>query len=160
MNPPHRFFLLLVPIAWMMLSAISFRYPGDEYGLWGFSSIAGTWAILVAPSFFSTLSGDHPRDLLPWVLAVGFFSTAIPAYLLDRFRAPRIPFLIVWATATFLLTINAIGQHESYQRAMSKNGSLQAYIYASSVITLTGTALLFVLIAAALTIWRQNRAIP
>lgn len=154
MTPARPLFTFLLPVAWVTLSALSFRYPGDEYNLWGFSSIAGTWIIWFAREL---LSGQHPRDFLPWILAAGFLTMTLLGYLLDRLRAPRLPFLLTWLATTPLLVINALSQYESYARAMSKNGSLQAYLFAASVITLTGTGLLFLPIAAGLALWRRLR---
>ncbi len=64
MSKPNTFYVWLVPLLWAGCSLIHFRFPGDEYGLYAFSSIAGSWiAILV--SF-----GDIHNPMIPISIAV------------------------------------------------------------------------------------------
>jgi uncharacterized membrane protein len=149
-----RFFTISLPIVWTLLSAANFCYPGDEYALWGTTSFAGTWILWIMPSFSS---GQHPRDILPVVLIAGFATMTVLGYLLDRLRAPRIPFVVTWLIAATLFIISALNQYPSYQDAMSKNGSLQAYVLSLANFTLTATGLLFLVISAAWTLFRKFR---
>ena len=149
-------YTVLLPITSTALSAMSFRYPGDEYGLWAVSSMAGGWILVAAPSLHQ---GQAPGTILPWVLAAGFLSLLPMGYLLDRLRAPRILFLVVWVTLAVLAVVSTIRQFPSYERAIAKNGSLAAYTLAGANFTLTVTALLFVgVFALAATVRRLSRS--
>lgn len=150
----RRPFKWLLPVAWIVISGISFAYPGDEYNLWGFSSIAGTWILFFAASLFA---GQHPRDFLPAVLVAGFVTMAMLGWLLDRLRAPRMAFVVTWLVLAIAGLINALVSYPSYARALAKNGSLAAYIFSSLNFALTSTTLLFLAAAAVLAILRRVR---
>lgn len=138
------FYTVLLPLAWVTISAIGFGYPGDEYGLWALSSIAGSWILAAAPSLHQ---GQSPREIVPWVLAAGFLTMLPVGYLLDRLRAPRVLFLVVWVSLATLAIVGSISQFPSYERAIAKNGSLTAYSLAGANITLTLTVSIFALVA-------------
>jgi hypothetical protein len=59
LNTHRRFFLFALPAGWAALSLLHFHFPGDEYGLWAVSSMAGTWITFLLPSV-----GDIHQ---PWI---------------------------------------------------------------------------------------------
>src|SRR5690348_15102875 len=96
-RPPY---VLLIPAIWMIVDAINFRYPGDEYGSWGAGSLPGLWVFL-----FIKNEGD-PLGLLPYLVGAGGLVMASLGWWMDRLRAPLLP----WAIVAALLAL-AIGSH-------------------------------------------------
>ena len=84
---------------------------------------------------------------------------AVVGLLLDLLRAPRRWLVIPWGVIAVLICVATIGSYPSYQRAMSKNGSLQAYIFFSLNIGLYVTCLLTLLV---MPVWRllDRRPLP
>jgi Na+/citrate or Na+/malate symporter len=99
----------------------------------------------------------HPGNILPAVLVTGFATMTVLGYLLDRLYAPRIPFVVTWFISATLLIIYQLSSYPSYQEALSKNGSLQAYVLSGANFTLTATALLFFVTSAAWTLFPKFR---
>ena len=141
----HRFFLWILPTVWVMIAAIGFRYAGDEYGLWGVGSLAGTWLFGIFRSFHS---GSSPSALLPPVLIAGFATMALLGYFLDRLRTPRIPLIITWLAVTGLLVAYLLNQYPTLERAVAKNGSILAYVLSAANFSLLAITLLFLTFVA------------
>lgn len=119
---PLRFYRWAFPLAWLATSAAALEYPGDEYGLWGAGSLAGMWIASVAP-----LPGDV-RTIALAVWCAGAPLMALAGWPLDALRLSRRAWLAAWLAVAFLLCLWTIGAHRSYERAVSRNGSLTAYV--------------------------------
>jgi NO-binding membrane sensor protein with MHYT domain len=115
----------------MGISTAHFYYPGDEYGMYFLSSIAGSWtAFLVALSKI-----EMNRPILGLIVtASGGLVMAIVGHLMDRLNVRKIfwaIFLVVSAIAVFICEITSFS---SIQAALEKNGSWWAYIFSSILI--------------------------
>jgi hypothetical protein len=134
-----------LPVAWAATCFASAHFPGDEYGLWVVGSVAGLWILAIV--------GDNGGiwDFLPIVLATGAATMAVVGLLLDLLRTPRRWWLILWGVAAVGFCVITIGSYPSYERAMSKNGSLQAYIFFSLNAGLYCACLVLLLV---MPIWR------
>ena len=145
-----KFFLWFLPLFFAVCSLISFAYPGDEYALWGVSSIAGTWIWFIFPA------GDIHNPLIPILVAItGSLVMAGFGLLLTALRANVklwIFLLIVSFTAIFLCTV---ASYPTIEKALSKNGSWLAYIFASLNIGLYTSVVLAALISLFLIVFKK-----
>jgi hypothetical protein len=81
---------------------------------------------------------------------------AVLGILLDLLRARRWWWLGLWAAVAVALLGTTLADYPSYQRAMSKNGSLGAYIYFSLNAGLTVASLIMLVVAALLPLFRRG----
>jgi hypothetical protein len=117
------FFTLLLPLIWGVCSFISYYFPGDEYALYFFSSIVGTWIAFLIDI------GDIHQPLVPLSIAVtGATILSCVGFLMDRLRVER----ILWASWLVLFSVviffDSIHMYPDLNKALSKNGSVWAYI--------------------------------
>lgn len=148
------FFRLTLPLLFAALAYGGYRHPGDEYGLCGVGSIAGFWFVMVF--------GD--QGSIEQIVTRGIIAGAITMFLLgwvlDALRVRRRWWLPLWLLIAATICYTSIASFPSYQRAMSKNGSIWSYFFFSANFGL----LISVLIAAAVTApwciiqwWRRPR---
>ena len=122
----RRFFLWFLPLTFAICSVISFQYPGDEYALWGYSSIAGTWI------WFVFQAGDMHNPMIPALAAgTGALVMAIPGLLLTKLKTNIRLWLWVFVICSVAIFIFTITRYPTIEKALSKNGSWQAYIFSS-----------------------------
>lgn len=117
-----RFYRWALPLIWLAVSVAALEYPGDEYALWGVGSAAGIWIVYVVH-----LPGEI-RVIARVVWCAGAPVVALAGWPLDALRVPRRVWLAVWLSIAFAFCLWSIGAHRSYDRAISKNGSLAAYV--------------------------------
>ena len=77
------FFVWLLPLLWMVTSVLSFQWPGDEYGLWSFGSLAGLWIVYLIGNI-----GNTARIAI-FVIIAGSVSMVPLGLLLDMLRVRR-----------------------------------------------------------------------
>ena len=116
------FYVWVLPFLWGVCCYLSFRHPGDEYGLWGTGSVVGVWIVFIIGN-----AGDIKDLLLPTVLT-GICVMAVVGLILDRLRTSRLIWLIILVVAALAVCIASLASFPSYDRAISKNGSLSAYL--------------------------------
>jgi hypothetical protein len=120
------FLLWFVPLLFAVFSMLSFKYPGDEYGLWAYSSIAGTWIWFIIPPF------SMQSFITPVVTAlIGALVITLPALLLVKLRVNIKLWFVIFVICATLVFISSIKSYPTIEKALSKNGSWQAYIFAS-----------------------------
>ena len=124
-DDPRPWFVRAVPIAWAVVAFLSLQNPGDEYMLFALASLPGVWVALLANA------GDI-HSVAPVVFAVGAAVCAGLGWLLDRVQASVGLWMGVVVVSTVALTALALGRFETYEAAMSKNGSLAAYVFAAA----------------------------
>ncbi len=122
----RHFYVWCVPLVFAVVSLLSFQWPGDEYALWVASSIVGVWW------GFIFQVGDIQQWHIPWLTAaVGMVVLAPLGWALDRLRLDRRLWLGLLVVGTIGMFLWSILSYESIDRAIRKNGSLQAYLLAS-----------------------------
>jgi len=122
------FFTWLIPLLWGICSLLQFRFPGDEYGLWAYGSLPGTWI-----AFFVSF-GDIHNPL--WPISVALVGSLIMAgfgRLLDGVGVRRSVWLGTLAIGTVLAFVLSVGSYPSIAKALSKNGSWTAYVLSSTM---------------------------
>jgi hypothetical protein len=117
---PRRFYLVVLPLLWGVIDFVNFYYPGDEYGGWAGSSLPGLWA-----AYFVN---GHPGQAVPVVLLAGGLVMAAFGWFMDWLRVPWSAWYAVWLVAAGLLFCWSVSFYPTWDRAISKNGSIQAYI--------------------------------
>ena len=118
-------FFLIIPIVWMISSVCSYHYPGDEYFLYYAGSIVGT-------KILDSIGTVHLNNYLPFIgVLVSLPSILLITYILYKLRLNWKLILSLWLVVTVALCLSAILDFPSYAKAISKNGSLQAYIFAA-----------------------------
>jgi hypothetical protein len=123
------FFLLVVPILWSFVSVIHFRFPGDEYGLWVISSIAGSWVLMVVPGV-----GDINQ---PWirssVAGAGALVMAVFGCVLCWLKVRILFWLVLWLMSALTWLGFMLSGYPSLERALAKNGSWWAYLLSAAL---------------------------
>ena len=122
---PRWLFVWLLPVVWTSVAWTNFYYPGDEYGSFVAGSLAGVWIALVVQ-----MSGS-PANMLPPLLMAGALTVAVAGLLMDLLRVRWTAWIVLWLGAAMLLFAWSFGSFASVERAISKNGSIQAYILPS-----------------------------
>jgi hypothetical protein len=137
------FFVWYLPVVWTTVAWSNFYHPGDEYGGFAASSLAGLWILLVFD-----FSGNI-NQAFPPVLLAGAATVSIFGWLLDKLRAPRPLWGVLFAVVAVSLFCWSFFSFPSVERALAKNGSYEAYIlpsmnlglYAATLASLAGTGL-------------------
>ena len=120
MGQPRHLFAVAIPALWSTTMAVAFRYPGDEYALWAVGALPGLWLpILVG-------EGNLTR-CLAFTLSAGVVVTAGFGAVRDRVRVRWLHWYALWVIAAGAICAWQIASFPSWARAMSKNGSFQAY---------------------------------
>ncbi len=145
------FYTWLLPVVWAVVAFASAYYPGDEYGLLATGSVMGIWVLFLVKNSSGIWAS------LPLLLLAGGASMAVVGLLLDLLRTPRRLWIVLWLVLASLICLVYIESYPSYQRAMCKNGSLQAYIFFSLNAGLTVTCLILLLI---MPVWRITHRKP
>lgn len=123
------FFLLVVPILWSFASVIHFRFPGDEYGLWVISSIAGSWALMVVPNI-----GDiHQPWIRSSVAGAGALVMAAFGGVLCWLKVRILFWLVLWTISALTWLGFMLSGYPSLERALAKNGSWWAYLLSAAM---------------------------
>lgn len=120
-GPPLVWHRVVLPAAWACGFVVSLRHPGDEYGLFLVGALPSIWAL-------PNMDGRSLDDVEPFLLAGGVTGLFLAGWALDRLRVSRTVWTIAVALVAGGLVWHALNQYPTYQRAMSKNGSLTAYV--------------------------------
>lgn len=121
------FYRFTIPWIWLAVALVSWRYPGDEYAMFGVANgLPSAWI-----SVWLGISGE-PDDVIPIMIACSLFSMVLISWAMDRLRLPWWLVIPGWMIAAIVLFQMAYGSFESHARAIAKNGSLTAYVSASS----------------------------
>ncbi|HVX15137.1 MAG TPA: hypothetical protein VHC22_28350 [Pirellulales bacterium] len=115
------FYVWFLPVLWSTIAWYNFHHPGDEYGGFFFGSLAGLWIIPFVDS-------DSVTRAALFVGAAGAATMATVGYLLDKSRAPLVPWALLLAVIAAYLFVESFGAFPSAERALAKNGSYEAYI--------------------------------
>lgn len=142
-----------LPLLWSLATIGSFKYPGDEYGMLVGGAIAGFWPLFFVPSV------GHVDSVMPVVLLLGTATMLLLGWALDWARAPRLAWMLVWAALGAALCWRMLAVYPSLARAVSKNGSLAAYLFTSLNFSLYLTSLLLIPVTRLLG-WHRWRPPP
>jgi len=119
------FFAMMLPAVWAIATVVSYFHPGDEYGLFVFSSIAGSWVCFIIRNI------SHLGDVLWGILVAGVAILGILGFAMDRFRVSRRVWGTLFALSFFLVLVISLLHYPSLDSAISKNGSITAYAAAA-----------------------------
>lgn len=127
-----------IPALWLANSYISSNHPGDEYGLFFIGAFAGTWWLIVF--------GDDGSmgSIMIRVQVIGTVVMALLAILLVLLRASRRLWGVLLLMVATAVCATSLLSYPSLQRAVSKNGSITAYVcfsinfgmYIATIVTL------------------------
>jgi hypothetical protein len=138
---PRWFYIWLLPAVWTTVAWANFSHPGDEYGGFAAGSLAGLWIVIL----FDV--GGSPGDMLPLILCAGAATVAVAGLVLDKLRAPFIPWAAIVVVVAPVLCLWQLSGFETLERAISKNGSIESYVlpainlalYAATFVVAIGT---------------------
>ncbi|MGD2094355.1 MAG: hypothetical protein PVH77_05035 [Phycisphaerales bacterium] len=120
------FYSWLLPVIWGVCSYLHHYYPGDENGMWLISSIAGLW---IAPFAFL---GEVSKEAAAGGIAVaGALVMLAIGIAMDFFRVRKLLWTIIFVICSLAVFAAAIFSFPSIQRAISKHGSIWAYVFFS-----------------------------
>jgi hypothetical protein len=138
-TPTRIFFVVVVPICWLAATVVSWNHPGDEYILYAVGLLPTVWIL-------PFLEYTHLRDVLIHALVSGTVTMALIGWIMDLLRLWRLAWWVTYVLAAAGLTFWALSEYPSYERAMSKNGSLTAYIASACNVSLFGNCVVFLVI--------------
>lgn len=147
---------LTVPWFWLIVAIISWRHPGDEYGM--FVVANGLPSALI--SILVLGDGGSMFNVFATMLTCSCVAMLLLSWAMDRLRVWAAVFLPLYLLGTVFLVYWALSDYESYHRAIMKNGSLTAYVSAGSNLALFLTAVVCILV---FTVWRlieRRKAVP
>lgn len=146
---PRRLYAWFLPLLWTTIAWNNFTHRGDEYGSFFSGSLAGLWIIAIVGS-----AGSTGRSAALVVIA-GAGTLAVAGWLLDKLRAPFIPWSVLSLVTAAGLFTWWLGSFPTLERALAKNGSLEAYILPALNLGLTfATVVMFVTIGL-YRLWQQ-----
>jgi hypothetical protein len=124
------------------------RYRGDEYGMFVVAALPA-WFLgaLLAP-------GVGKGGLLVAAWAYGIPLLVLLGWLMDRGRTRIVPFVVVWVVLAAAMAVSMASDHPTLRKAVSKNGSLWAYVFAGLGFMTPAAALLALLLARMRAGWR------
>ena len=134
-------YIWILPLLWASCSLIHFQFPGDEYGMYGISSIAGLWIA------FIVRLGDQHNPMFPVAIALaGAIVMSVIGFLMDRIRIRKTIWAILFVVAALAVFVMSIKSYPTIERALSKNGSWWAYVFFSLNVGLYFSVLLSFLV--------------
>ena len=131
-------YVWLLPLIWAASSLLSLRFPGDEYGLYAASSMAGTWIVfIIKPQ-------GAPHDAVFWltITTTGIVVMTLAGLWLKFIKIKPWIWFGLYITSAVFFCLYALFSYPSLEKAISKNGSLWAYIFSSLNIGLYASVIL------------------
>lgn len=121
---PRRSWLLvwLVPALWLANSYVSSEHPGDEYGMFFVGALAGSWLVMIFGN------AGTVQQAMFHVLILGTIVMAAMGLLLTLLRASRVLWIATLVLVAAAIVTQSLLSYPSLQRAISKNGSITAYV--------------------------------
>ncbi len=134
------FYLYALPLIWLLTSIVSYYHPGDEYALYVYSSYIGVWI------YYIFQAPDTNSFLFPALISLtGTIVMIIPALFLHKLKIRKSLWAVLFALCTISIFLFLITRYPSVAKALSKNGSLWAYIAASTNIGLYFSVILSII---------------
>jgi len=133
------FFVVLVPAFWLTATMVSWKHPGDGYGLYAVGLVPALWLV-------PFLEWDHLREVLVHAFVSGAVTMGLVGWVMDLLGLWRMAWVVVWGVAAAGLTMLALSQYPTLERAIAKNGSLTAYVASASNLATFVTCVLFLLV--------------
>lgn len=122
----HRhFFIWFIPLIWLIVAGIARYHPGDEYGLFLAGSIAGFWIEFLFREF------GNIDFIMTRVMIAGALTICVAGAILDLLRVPVRAWFAIWIPLAALIFWITLAEYPSLARAISKNGSITAYVCVS-----------------------------
>ena len=112
-------FVWLVPLLWSVCSLVSFEFPGDEYGIYALSSMAGTWMVIL----FKIQGDIHDFVFRGTITATGAVVMLLAGLILHKLRVKIKLWLVIYILAAVVFFVTALCNYPSIEKALSKNGS-------------------------------------
>lgn len=146
----------LLPVVFVVVSLVSFEFPGDEYGLWVVGNHAGIPGLLLLGN-----SGDIGDIKFRAAMAAsGAVVFAAVGFVLDWLRVGRRRFLLLALGWWGILVGAMLLKYPSMARAIAKNGSLEAYVFASIAPGIELAALCLIVVHVARRLFFGGRRVP
>ncbi|GMU83831.1 MAG: hypothetical protein AMXMBFR47_37010 [Planctomycetota bacterium] len=151
LKPVRPWFRTALPVIWGAATLGSMANPGDEYGMLLGSAIVGFWPLFFLPSLSSV------QAAFPFVVAIGGATMFGLGWLFDRVRVPKRVWACIWLLLAAAICWKMLSAYPSLERARSKNGSIEAYVFASLNFSLY---LCCILLPVVTLVFRLNRYRP
>ncbi|MFH1716011.1 MAG: hypothetical protein ABIF19_01560 [Planctomycetota bacterium] len=146
------FYVWLLPLIWGVCSYAHHNYPGDENAMWLISSAAGSW---LAP--FAFVAGASKQAVALAIALAGALVIGAAGFAMDWFRVRKLLWAILFVFCSSAIFVTAIMSYPSIERAISKNGSLWAYILFSINIGIYASIILSVCATLIVRVARRKR---
>lgn len=149
--------MAVLPVICVATAYGSYRHPGDEYGLFFFGGVSpGLGVYILLERLGLWRPGDVAVAAGIAIVASGILVTLF-AWFAVLLRARWWFIGVLWVIHFGALMRSSLGAYPTYARAMSKNGSLEAYVYASSNMGLYGSLLVCVIVVGLYRLYRLIR---
>ncbi|MHC4476209.1 MAG: hypothetical protein ACYTEL_11215 [Planctomycetota bacterium] len=149
------FYLWLLPGIWAPCSIFHFFHPGDEYAMWAYSAIAGSWIVYIGPF-------DEIDNLLVpiSVAAAGALVMAVVGFVMDRMRVNRTLWTVLFAVAAVAVFIKLMPAFGSIERVLARNGFMMPYVFSAILLAVYISVIASLLISLFAYIVKRIRRIP
>ena len=148
-RPYRRFFIWFLPLVWSLVAFIARSHPGDEYGLFLAGSIAGFWS-----EFIFREAGDV-GVIMTRVMIAGAITICAAGWILDLLRVPRRAWFVVWIPLAALIFWITLAGYPTIAKAISKNGSIAAYVCVSLNMSLYVSVILLAIASPLFGWWKR-----
>jgi hypothetical protein len=120
---PRWLYAWFLPLFWTTVAWNNFYYSGDEYsGFFFGGALPGLWIIAIVGSMGNV---QHTAIL---VGAAGAGTVAIAGWILDKLRAPFVPWALLFLVTATGLFAWSMSRFPTIERALAKHGSYEAYV--------------------------------
>jgi hypothetical protein len=145
------FYIWVLPALWAGCALAQYRFPGDENAFAVVSSIPALWAAL----FF--FAARVPKESIPvLVILAGVPVMAGIGWVMDRVRVRKALWAGLWLAIGLAVLYLMLRSFPSLERAISKNGSLWAYILLSASLGLYLSVPLSMVLTSIARLWRRS----
>lgn len=145
------FYVWVLPVLWAGCAVAQYRFPGDENAFAAVSSIPALWAALFL------LAARVPKESIPvLVVLAGVPVMAGIGWVMDRVRVRKIPWAGLYLVTGLAVLYVVLRSFPSREKAISKNGSLGAYILLSANLGLYLSVPLSVVLTCIGRLWRRS----
>lgn len=143
-------FVWLVPSLWSLCAFGSWHHPGDEYGMFCGAVLVSLWLVFL-------LNFGHLSEVYLLLIAAGLLPMAVFGFLLDRLPVSRRVWAAVYVVASVALFAWGFLSYPSLAKAISKNGSISAYVFCAANLGMYVSVLTCLSGGTVVWSWRQVR---
>ena len=146
------FYTWFIPVLWTSIFILSFFHPGDEYGLFAFGTLAGSWI-----AFLHQFEPLVKALLFSWL--AGIFILGILGFVMDILRVRKKVFTWLFIIGVVILYIMVFEWFHSFnfEKMLRKDCSAFALVFFASNWSLYITVIICCVATGIKRLWQMKR---